>query len=104
MAEYIEREAAISSLDELEKTSYHNSVLWPDHVEECREALRSIPAADVRPVVLCWDCKHWEKYDNTAGCGYCNKVKFEYGQIGYVFKPIREPDFFCAAGEKREKS
>lgn len=48
--EYIEREAALSSLDELEKTSYHNSVLWPDHVEECREALRSIPAADVRPV------------------------------------------------------
>lgn len=51
MTEYIEREAAISSLDELENTSYHNSVLWPDHVEECREALRSIPAADVRPVV-----------------------------------------------------
>lgn len=49
--EYIEREAALSGLDELEKTSYHNSVLWPDHVEECREALRSIPAADVRTVV-----------------------------------------------------
>ena len=33
-AEYIEREAAISGLDELERTSHHNSVLWPDHVEE----------------------------------------------------------------------
>lgn len=49
MPEYIEREKTISCLDELERTSRHNSVLWPDHVEECREALRSIPAANVRP-------------------------------------------------------
>lgn len=66
MAEYIEREAAISGLDELERTSYHNSVLWPDHVEECREALRSIPAANVQPVVR----GKWkvEKEDVEWGC------------------------------------
>jgi len=51
MADYIDREKAIERLVELEQESKHNSVLWPDHVEECREALRGIPAADVRPVV-----------------------------------------------------
>ncbi len=66
---YIELEAAISSLDELEKTSHHNSVLWPDHVEECREALRSIPAADVQPVRK----GRWEYNpgDNIPYCSEC---------------------------------
>ena len=64
MKEYIEREAAISSLDELEKTSRHNSVLWPDHVEECREVLRSLPAANVRPVVR----GRW-KNNHCSACG-----------------------------------
>ena len=66
---YIELEAAISSLDELEKTSHHNSVLWPDHVEECREALRSIPATDVQPVRK----GRWEYNpgDNIPYCSEC---------------------------------
>lgn len=49
--DYISREAAEERLNRLERESHHNSVLWPDHVEECREAIRDIPAADVRPVV-----------------------------------------------------
>lgn len=88
---YIELEAAISSLDELEKTSHHNSVLWPGHVEECREALRSIPAADVRPVITCRECKHW--FEN--GTDYCSCDRDAL---------LRERDFFCAAAEKREES
>lgn len=59
MKEYIEREAAIGRLDELERTARHNSVLWSDHVEECREALRDVPAVDVRPVVR----SSWEQVE-----------------------------------------
>lgn len=65
-------------------------------------SLLQIPAADVRPVVLCRECVHWERYDNTAGCGYCHKVKFEYGADGYVFNPVRDPDFYCADGRKAD--
>ena len=73
MAEYIAREAAIGRLDELEQTAHHNSVLWPDHVEECREALRDVPAADVRPVVR----GKWQSWTQDRppckwySCDYC---------------------------------
>lgn len=88
--EYIERETAISSLDELEKTSYHNSVLWPDHVEECREALRSIPAADVRPVVTCADCKWWTKQESSLQ-GRCELLQM-----------YPTGAWFCANGKREE--
>ena len=48
MAEiYIKLDAAEERLNRLERESHHNSVLWPDHVDECREALREIEPADV---------------------------------------------------------
>jgi ribosomal protein S14 len=79
--EYISREAAIGRLDELERTAHHNSVLRPDHVEECREALRDFPAADVRPVVR----GEWEEEDSASNrwsfrCSVCGK-----GGRGYKF-------------------
>ena len=99
MAEYIDREALCYQLAKQATIDGQ-----PRAIRRAAKIVADFPAADVRPVVLCRDCKHWEKYDNTAGCGYCKEVKFEYGQIGYVFKPVREPVFFCAAGEKREES
>lgn len=45
--DYISRDAAEKRLNRLERESYHSSVVWPDHVEECREALREIEPADV---------------------------------------------------------
>lgn len=56
--------------------------------------LRSIPAADVRPVVLCRDCKRyggrpWENNEN----GICTRTDFGVGE-----------DDFCSYGEKREES
>ena len=103
MAEYIEREAVIDKLDEW-KELYQDSGGACDVLVLAKRAVRKLPAADVRHVVLCRECVHWEKYNNTAGCGYCHKVKFEYGADGYVFNPVREPDFYCANGEKREES
>lgn len=58
MEKYISAEAAEERLNRLERESHHNSVLWPDHVEECREALREIEPADVVEVVRCKNCKH----------------------------------------------
>lgn len=92
MSDYISRKAAEERLDRLEREAYHNSVLWPDHVEECREAIREIPAADVVEVVRCKDCKH---YNPEATEWRCDIV------AGLV-----EPydDDFCSYGERRTAS
>lgn len=57
-------------------------------------SIKSIPAADVRPVVLCRDCKH----------GQGEKMDFwnEYEGIECVGGVVHRKDWFCADGEKRE--
>ena len=92
--EYIEREAAIGSLlgwaEQLTETYGKN-----DEYVKCLESaaynIEQIPAADVRPVVTCGECKHW--FEN--GSDYCSCDRDAL---------LRERDFFCAAGEKREES
>jgi len=63
MAEYIEREATVLSLLDKGQHSrrYKLGEIWELDFEEIREAIKSIPAADVRPVVLCKDCWFFEK-------------------------------------------
>ena len=95
MDEYITKEQAKVAFDGSIRLSAKDWNMIFDGID-------AIPAADVRPVVLCRECVHWERYDNTAGCGYCHKVKFEYGADGYVFNPVREPDFYCADGRKSD--
>ena len=56
MAEYIEREAAIEAFS-------NNGSIFVYGKPKCKaivSRLNSIPAADVRPVVMCRDCGHWE--------------------------------------------
>lgn len=85
MAEYIEREAANALL--LEECS-------PKVGAYLIDAVAAIPAADVRPVVLCRDCKHnagkkiWIDHEETADC-----------TNGHGYPPL---DWFCADGVKRE--
>ena len=56
----------------------------------------AIPSADVRPVVLCMDCKHncgaktWVDHEITADC-----------TNGHGYPPL---DWFCADGVKRDES
>ena len=55
--------------------------------------VESFHAADVRPVVLCRDCKYWFNAPVADGFNSCELDAL-----------IRYEDFFCAAGEKREES
>lgn len=66
MSEYIDREAA------LEAVSIGN--LHPGIVEALRSIIEEIPAADVRPIVYCRDCKHAEE-SMVSGCVYCNEME-----------------------------
>ena len=54
--EYISRADAIEAL-------YKDAEAHPEHTFWATqyEALRNIPAADVRPVVLCKNCVYWQK-------------------------------------------
>lgn len=81
--EYIEREAAIKNAVSQMRASKSELCM--------RERLLNIPAADVRPVVTCGECKHW--FEN--GTDYCSCDRDAL---------LRERDFFCAAGEKREEN
>ena len=85
MSEYIEREAAIENAI---------SQMHVSKSELCmRERLMNIPTADVRPVVLCRDCKFWFNAPAADGFNSCERDAL-----------IRHENFFCAAGEKREGS
>ena len=80
MAEYISREAALSA---------QNKSM---NLAEMRERLKRIPAADVRPVVLCRDCKYADYAG--MGCGvWCDELEH-----------AMQEDDFCSRGEKREES
>jgi hypothetical protein len=75
--EYIEREKALSA---------QNKAM---NLSEMRERLKRIPAADVRPVVQCRDCKSY----NKPRLGFCET---------HLVRMHR--DDFCSYGKKREEN
>ena len=95
MAEYIDRDAAIT------EQKRFRGYLDDDMLYRLEIATRRIPAADVRPVVLCKDCKWYEinelKKDGTEDRRYKPSVCM-------LAEQRREPNHFCADGKKREES
>ena len=79
MAEYIEREAAIK---EFERYGAEDDAI---------AVLNSIPAADVRPVVLCRDCYAYKKDPEVARSAYldpekyCAILRVEMPESGYCW-------------------
>ena len=89
--EHIEREAALRVLCD----ACGNAACPKGLIPRCSyyEKMQSVPAADVRPVVLCRDCK-W------CHAGYCEKYD-DLIPFGCANKPWE--DWFCADGEKKEE-
>lgn len=83
MNDFISRESALSA---------QNKSM---NLNEMRERLKRIPAADVRPVVLCRDCKHRDPEDHKCDSGGAERQ-------GCPFEVA--DDYFCAYGEKMEES
>lgn len=93
MSDYIEREAALALVE-------------PDARPFLAERISQIPAADVRPVVLCRDCVHCVESGEANGekmcvidADWCVENGCYYGFTTYTL-----PDWFCARGKKREES
>ena len=86
MSDYITRDDARKALFIGEQCLYS----W----DEIEEKLEAIPAADVRPVVICAECKHYNRrYWDDGRCygTFCDLWRSDFGKEG-----------FCYRGEKRE--
>ena len=88
MAEYIERKVldkamTVAAANDKDK----NRRTWAKAI--C--ILHDLPAADVAPVVRCWDCKHCdpENYHCDHPMGTAAPLK-------------RKPDDFCSYGERKD--
>ena len=100
MAEYIRRDTVLRCIKES-----RDGINWGQsedgdaflHYSACLyrtiASAECIPAADVRPVVLCRNCK-W------CHAGYCEKYD-DLIPFGCANKPWE--DWFCADGKKREE-
>lgn len=99
MVEYIEREAAIKGI------CYGCTPQLCSNDCGMVARVKDIPAADVRCVVTCSECKHWNRNEEGNLC--CTKDADEDesfpGQY-FGFISYHRPDFFCADGERRENT
>ena len=95
MTDYISREAAIKALGErplnwCETDMEIQAVYDYDHHVE---ALRNVPAADVKPVVYCKDCKYGDTGTDEDGNKFLKCIGIHYGGT--------KPEDFCSYGEPK---
>lgn len=83
MAEYIDREA-VNALIKAECS--------PKVAAYLIDAVATVPAADVVPVVRCGECKHRDPEDKKCDCGGLEHA--------HIF-PVAD-DWFCADGERKD--
>lgn len=82
MPDYIDREAANLALAE-------QGFDW----DKAKQALASVPAADVAPVVRCKDCKYAyiNSFSAASGVALCS-----------ASTKVMQQDDFCSYGERKE--
>ena len=110
--EYVDRDLVRSMLETLRDKCGSDEMSFS--LNWAIEQLSFIPSADVRPVVLCWECKYAPSgTDGGKNQGFGlewphdewpedNPCPCKCADGWYSHKPA--PDFFCAAGEKREET
>lgn len=91
-ADYISREYVLKCMED----SYKNAGISAEAKAKMTRWLKNAPAADVRPVVYCRECKYWELSKVAPSFSVCTYV------CGATF--VREAEDFCSRGEKREEN
>lgn len=86
MADYIDKWQAVANLMDAHLKDTAKAV----------DAIQFMDVADVRPVVLCKDCKYWKLSKIEPSFHVCTYI------CGATF--VRNQDDFCSRGEKREES
>lgn len=95
MSDFISRDAAIEAVCGGCNEQFDDEPCEPSCCS-IRERLQSLPAADVRPVVLCRECKHkgWvQEPEHGKSVDYCRLIE-----------RCVDKQFFCGCGEKREET
>lgn len=103
MTEYIERESALMSLcTGCEYVPIEEKEVCPFRFTGCQEYANifAIPAADVVPVVRCWECKYGE---HTGIEWFCDKHSGHADRFGEdaSYHEYHSKYWFCADGERR---
>ena len=89
--DYIRREDAVDDL--------HTQLMYRMGSDDMKRRLddwvKTLPSADVVPVVRCKDCKHYYFADN--------RIPQEQRYVCEISGEIWKPDSFCSYGERREE-
>lgn len=91
MNDCIERAEAIRICERLRDKTDNNDMAFA--LNWAIQSIKGIPAEDVRPVVLCRDCVHYEM-------GVCLKI-YDDGAANKDAWQERKPDDYCSYGEDR---
>lgn len=99
MSDYISREAAIDVMCKILCDGRENC----DENTFCCSAklMKSIPAADVRPVVRCKDCVYAYPYGLEIKCTKHSGRADRFGEDA-TYSEFHEESWFCADGEERK--
>ncbi len=87
MSDYIERDAAFNAILKLVPKVDGDGYCWVIR-GDAATAIDNIPAADVRPVVVCANCEHNNHCLTQEFVEDCGKI------------PLDRNTFFCADGER----
>ena len=100
MAEYIKREALLRHLNDIWLSAMPNDFMPDDDrhlamvrcmgLNDAMDAVKTIPAADVRPVVVCANCEHNNACLTQAFVEEASRVPFDRNT------------FFCADGKRAD--
>ncbi len=100
MTKYIPSEAAFNAILKLVPKVDEDGYCWVIRGDAAR-AIDTIPAADVRPVVLCRDCQNSYEWANVDGDNYryCGYLRSRWNHDA---DRMVDDDDFCKWGRKKE--
>ena len=105
MAEYIEKEKLVDGLDKTLKNipSFPSDPIGRELVslgiETVIKTVKALPAADVRPVVLCRDCYAYRRDKELVEAAYLDLERY----CGLLRCEMDE-DSFCSYGKRKEET
>lgn len=74
-------------------------IVEAESIEDLLDGYGSVP----RELVLCKDCKWWDRI-NYGSYGYCHSCKHSFYSANWeisIYRKYKE-NFFCADGERRD--
>ena len=94
MSDYIDRQAAIEAVGDIHPLDYNSQAI--------ANRLKSLPSADVAPVVRCKDCVHQTKFWHNDGRMKNGGYYICGCDLADGYSHVCLDDDFCSRGERRD--